>query len=412
MMADLVRNYGDPAAEYAAARDDAGVIDRADRAMVRVYGRDPVRMIQGLVTNDVAGTPADRATYAALLTPKGKMVADLRIIRHGDELLLECDAAALAGVLEHLRRFVPPLFARFEDATQQWSVLGVYGPRSEDVVRTALGDDAVPPAALEDSLVDASAAAGARAAAGANASADARADADGSASADADASSEAPADADANATADASADARAGDSGGVGDREAGVVYAVRTRYAGDHGIDIVVRRDLLDDLRARVEAAGARRIGHATLDVLRIEAGRPRWGYELTEDTIPLEADLLDRAISTTKGCYTGQEVIVRILHRGHVNWHLRGVLFGNSPTPPAGAGIVHPDTGKRVARVTSVCASPAHDQTIGLCYARRELEPPVEARLGDVHGAVVTIVPLPFPVSDVGGPPDIGTAG
>jgi tRNA-modifying protein YgfZ len=360
----IIRHHGEPAAEYAAARDDAGVIERGDRALVRVHGRDPVRMVQGLVTNDVAGAAADRAVYAALLTPKGRMLADLRIIRAADELLLECAAAALDNVLATMRRYVPPLFAKFEDISATWHVLGVHGPRADEVVRAALGDAALPSSTLEDSL------------AGFAPSADAGAAAGGSAVS-----------------------------------SAATAWAVRTRYAGDHGLDIIAPREPAARMHAALVRAGARPFGHAALDVLRIEAGSPRWGAELTEETIPLEADLFERAISTTKGCYTGQEVIVRILHRGHVNWHLRGVLLGDVPAPAQGSEIVHPDTGKRVGRITSACASPRHDQTIALAYVRRELELPVEARLASVDGAAVSIVTLPFPASDLGGAPLIGAS-
>jgi folate-binding protein YgfZ len=353
-MTDPVRSYGDPAAEYRAARDGAGVVDRADRAVVRVFGRDPVRMVQGLVTNDVAAAAADRSVYAALLTPKGRMLADLRILRRDDDLLLECDRGALDNVLATFRKFVPPLFARFEDVSSEHAVIGVYGTEGDDLVRRVLGETAVPAAAVEDAL--------------------ARFDAPGA--------------------------------------ETAHGFAMRTRYAGDAGLDVLVPRAASPHVLRLLLAAGGAPVGHAALDVLRIEAGRPRWGEELTEETIPLEAGLLERAFSTTKGCYTGQEVIVRILHRGHVNWHLRGMLLGEAPAPPKHAGIVHPDTGKRIARITSSCASPRLGQTIALGYARRELELPVEAPLEAVGGRLVTIVPLPFPVSDVGGPPDIGTAG
>src|SRR5690606_15899076 len=134
-----------------------------------------------------------------------------------------------------------------------------------------------------------------------------------------------------------------------------------------------------DALRDALVEHGAHACGHAALDVLRIEAGVPRWGAELDETTIPLEAELGERAISTTKGCYTGQEVIIRILHRGHVNWHVRGLRLGDAPVPARGATLTRSDTDKSVARITSACVSPRFDQTIALGYVRREVEPPAE---------------------------------
>jgi folate-binding protein YgfZ len=149
-------------------------------------------------------------------------------------------------------------------------------------------------------------------------------------------------------------------------------------------------------LFAELVSAGAQPAGHATLDVLRIENARPIWGAELDEDVIPLEADLAERAISETKGCYTGQEVIVRILHRGHVNRHLRGIRLGNQPVPARGTELFQSD-GKKVGVITSACVSPQHEETIGLAYVRREIAPPSILRLGRHDGAKVRVITLPF---------------
>lgn len=326
--ARVPRNYGDPAAEYAAARDAAVLVDRADRAVVRVFGKDPVRMVQGLVTNDLAGAHADRAVRAAVLTPKGRMVAEVRALRTADgDVLLETDAAAREPLVQHLRKFVPPIFARFEDARAAFGLLGVYGAGAGDVVSQAFGAE-LPLAATDDARSVA--------------------------------------------------------------YEGARVFVLRTDYAGDAGYDLIAEAGVLEPLWNALAAAGARPAGHATLDVLRIEAAQPRWGAELSADVIPLEAGL-HGLISQTKGCYTGQEVIVRILHRGHVNRHLRALRFGDAPAPPADAELVHAD-GKIVGRVTSACASPRFGQTIGLGFVRREVEPPAELRLRDVAGPAVEV--------------------
>jgi folate-binding protein YgfZ len=327
------RNYGDPAAEYAAARSAAGLADRPDRCYLRVYGRDPVRMVQGLVTNDVAQASAERAVYAAVLTPKGRMVADVRVFRLGDELLLETDAAALAPLTAHLRRFVPPLFARFEDAP--WRAMTLLGPDAAGVLDRATGAE-LPPAA----------------------------------------------------PADAVRMTRQGEH---------AVLLATTSYAGVPGVDIICAADGADQIREAVLAAGARPVGGATLEVLRIEAGVPRWGAELDENVIPLEAGLRSRAISETKGCYTGQEVIIRILHRGHVNWLRRGMLLGDVPTPAAGAEL-HSEAGRRVGRITSAAWSPRHGQAIALGYVRREVTPGSVLALAPPLAGSATVVELPFP--------------
>lgn len=334
-VATLPRNYGDPAAEYAAARDHVAVVDRSDRAFVRVYGRDPARMVQGLVSNDVTLTAAGRAVYATVLTPKGKMVADVRILRRGDELLLETDAAAAQPLAEHLRKYVPPLFARFDDASAAWNEIGVYGPLARETLQRVLGTT-LPEAFEEDVAIDAS-------------------------------------------------------------FEGAPVALMTTSYPDVAGYDVLCPPAALESLWRGLTGAGARPLGHATLDVLRIEAGRPRWGAELDGNTIPLEAGLRERAISETKGCYTGQEVIIRVLHRGHVNWLLRGMLLGDTPAPAPESPLLRASDQRQVGRITSAAWSPKHAQTIALGYVRREVEPPAPLLLGGPDGPEVTVVALPF---------------
>ena len=114
------------------------------RAVLRVWGRDPVKMVQGLATADLERLADDRAVYTAFLTPKGRMVADARILRHpggteASELLLITHPGAAPGLLDHLRKFVPPLFARFEDVSEAWGIVGVHGPGASGAARAALG---------------------------------------------------------------------------------------------------------------------------------------------------------------------------------------------------------------------------------------------------------------------------------
>ncbi len=311
----LPRHYGDPAGEYEAARRHAVVVDRGDRVVLRVSGRDPVRMLHGLFTNDLAGAAEGAAVYGAFLTPKGRMVADARLVRQGAIVLVETAGAAEAALREHFRKYVPPLFARVEEVSGL-AVLGAYGPDAA----AALGDVAA-------------------------------------------------------------AEGRA------------IRLPPLELPEGDGG-DLVLPADAMEEAWRRLVAAGARPAGHGTLEVLRIEAGRPRWGAELDETVIPLEAGLKERAISTTKGCYTGQEVIIRILHRGHVNRNLRGLLLGDAPDPARGAVLTLPGEERAVGTVTSACASPARGQTVALAYVRREVEP---GRRVIVGGQEAEVVELPF---------------
>ena len=110
---------------------------------------------------------------------------------------------------------------------------------------------------------------------------------------------------------------------------------------------------------------------------------------------------LLPRAISFTKGCYTGQEVIVRIAHRGHVNRHLRGLLLGDAPAPSFRTPLLHPDTGKEIGWTTSAAFSPQLGQTIALGYLRREVGPGDAVRLGAADGPSATVAPASVPLAE-----------
>jgi folate-binding protein YgfZ len=110
------------------------------------------------------------------------------------------------------------------------------------------------------------------------------------------------------------------------------------------------------------------------LEQLRIERGIPRWGNELSEEVIPNEAGLDERAISYTKGCYLGQEIISRIKSLGHVNRHLRGVRLINGSDLQLGDKLV-PEDGKQIGMVTSACSSDRLGGWIGLAYVKRRFD-------------------------------------
>jgi tRNA-modifying protein YgfZ len=320
-------------AAWQAAHERAVLIERTDLAIIRVSGRDPVRMVQGLLTNDVASLPVGGATYAALLTPKGRMLADLRAVRRADDVLLICHAAAAANVRDTLKKYVPPLFARCEDFTSM-QILGVYGPESTRQVAGLL--DPVNFSAIPE------------------------------------------------------------DAGFLATTGGSDVYVVHDLDAGVPGWLMIASPDTLagarSDLANSTELADA-----ATLETLRIEAGRPRWGAELTEEVIPIEAGITGRAISTGKGCYTGQEVVIRILHRGHVNWRLMGFHLGDAEPPPRGTEAFSPGAARAVARITSACHSPALHETIALGYVRREIPAGTALLLGSPDGPQARVTELPF---------------
>jgi folate-binding protein YgfZ len=136
------------------------------------------------------------------------------------------------------------------------------------------------------------------------------------------------------------------------------------------------------------------------LDVLRLEAGVPRFLVDMSDETIPLEAGIEDRAISFTKGCYVGQEIIVRVTTRGggRVARKLVGLVAPGTPAPiPEGSPVYAGD--RAVGRITSSAISPRRGDVIALGYAHRDFTEPGTSLEIDANGErrPVIVHALPF---------------
>lgn len=327
----LVRHFGDATAEYAAATTSVAVFDRSHRARLNVSGRAPLQMLNGVLTGSMPRPPESDddvhrgvATYHAVLTPKGRMVTDLWAWLPGAEaspgVVLDVPVAGHAPLLEAFGRLLPPRLARVGDVTTTTGSISLVGPDAADVVaRLALG-----------LRVDAEAL---RAAYG------------------------------------------EGAWWRVGDPTSGLTV-VRTKEVWPEAFNVYGPSDSVVSLWRRVVEAGATPAGLGVWSTLRVEAGRPAFGTDMDERTIPVEAGIHTRAIDQTKGCYTGQEVIVRIRDRGHVNRHLKRLFLGDVPTPGAGTELFDAtDPAKAVGHVTSAVQSPRDGGVVALAYVRRGVE-------------------------------------
>jgi folate-binding protein YgfZ len=324
------------AAEYALLREDAGVVDRGDRVRVRFDGAQAAATLTGLLTNDVLAVQPGHGQYAAALTPKGKVLADVRVFhRTGGEFLVDVAAAAGPGFLAMVRKYVNPRLTKYTDVSASLACLGVVGPHARQVVAHALSCspatfDLLPPYAHSD----------------------------------------------------------------VPHAGGGVMVARAADYGAD-GFDCFVAANAVAALRDALLASGAAAAAPDALDALRIEAGRPAWGVDMNDDTLSQEAllDTLD-AISYTKGCYTGQEVVARLHFRGHVNKLLRGLRLDAAPGDGARVVVGDADVGD----VRSRAVSPRLG-AIALGMLRREVESGTAVRVqwdGGETTAVVTSLPFP----------------
>jgi folate-binding protein YgfZ len=175
---------------------------------------------------------------------------------------------------------------------------------------------------------------------------------------------------------------------GVSELEAATV--VRATHTAEDGFDLVVDSTRADELRQQIEDAGARPVDQQTFDLLRIEAGIARFGIDMDESNVIPEINL-DEAVSYTKGCYVGQEIIVRIKHRGHPAKKLVGL---KADAPIERGAIINSDS-NQIGRVTSAAVSPKVG-SIGLGYVRYEfLEPGTKVLVDNAINA--TVAELPF---------------
>ena len=335
----IARHFGSPAEEYRFARDQVGFVLRGDVSLLRIHGRAPRQMLHGILTNRIPDPPGTQdggalqgeATYGAILTPKGRMVTDLRLTWLGpseDEgILLAIPAVALEDVTAYFGRYLPPRFAKVEVLDEQMACLSVTGPEAGDVVGSVFGG--TPPRG-GFSLVD------------------------------------------------------GGPGGG------GVLLCDGLEQPSS--VDVYLPVGQLDQAWTNLTEAGAKAVGLGVWDTYRVEGGYPQFGVDMDDGTIPIEAGLGELAFDHEKGCYTGQEVIVRIRHRGRVNWHLRALRFGDV-TPSPGDELFAQGGEKALGRVTSFVESPAFGEVIGLGYVRREVDVPGELCHGSGDGPRVTVL-------------------
>jgi folate-binding protein YgfZ len=337
----ITLRYSAVADEYGALQRGAALFDRSHRARIVFEGDKRGDTLTGLVTNDVGALAPGSGCYAAALTPRGKIIADVRIFARDSDLLVDVPVRAAAGWIGMIRKFVNPRTTRYADRTETLADIGVFGPDSRRIVASLSGVSAETLAAL-----------------------------------------------------------------GAYGHVAGVVdeHAVTVARAPDIGIDgyeLIMPAELRTVAWQRVVELGAQPSGLDAWEIARIEAGRPEWGVDIDESTIPQEANLDGlHAISYTKGCYTGQETVARVHFRGHVNRYLRGLTFSSDAAITTGAQLVD-EAEKIVGDVRSTAISPRLGG-IALAMVRREVAigSAIRAR-SDANEVPVTVAELPFSNDD-----------
>lgn len=304
---------------------------------LRMAGEDRHRFLNSQITADVKTLGAGSGVYAFLPTQKGRAEADLVVLATDDAFWIELPPSTAGAIRAQLEKYV--IVDRVEIEPLERRILSLAGPRATEILGGLVAGDL--PAATRDH--------------------------------------------------------REIEVGGV---EARVVCD--PGFAEDEAaFSIWLRPDAVEAVESALVEADAVLVGHRAWDVRRVEAGRPLWGVDFGVENFPQETGLEDEAVSYTKGCYLGQEVIARIHYRGGVQRRLRGLRFEaavDSGEVESGDALLF--EGKAVGTVGSVVRS-AHLGTIGLAVVHDKAEPGSTVTIADPEGGVergvATVVELPF---------------
>jgi len=334
----LPRDYGDLRGEYDAIRGGVAVLDLSDAGKLQVSGKNSVQFLNGLISNDVKSLKPHEGVLAAFPTIQGKLIALCRVYNLGEYLLLELDAINREKIFKNLSRFVPAGEFIVTDVSDKFALYSLQGPRTMELIEALTGQPI---------------------------------------------------------------DERQYKIGEWQIAEARVFIASHSR-CGETGFDLFVPTEfsqkVLETILERGVIFGARRAGSGAFEIARIEAGVAREGVDAGEDYIILESEL-ESAVSYTKGCYLGQEIIARIHWRGEPAKRLRGLLTDADQTPQPGAELFDGE-GKKVGEITSIARSFALDRFIALGYVHRyHLTPGTEFTLkqGGAEIGRAELVELPF---------------
>ncbi|HZM01715.1 MAG TPA: glycine cleavage T C-terminal barrel domain-containing protein [Candidatus Saccharimonadales bacterium] len=337
---EAVLDYNAPLAEKAALDESAGVLDLSFRGRLCVLGTDRAKFLNGQVTNNVKDLKCGEGCYAALVSAKGKIQSDLHIYVLENEILLDFEPGLNEAVQQRLQKYIIAEDAGVTDVSPHYGLLSVQGPKAAAVVQALPWNFALPekPGAVAKSE----------------------------------------------------------------DATLGEIYLSsrsRTRSGGyDLFVPVAAMQTVLGQLIAEAQKMGGRPCGWRALETARVEAGLPRFGVDMDETN--LAPEVLDTgAISYSKGCYIGQEVIARVRTYGQVAKAFRGFLLPGDLNALPGKGDKLFLNEKEVGYITSAVASPFLKANIALGYVRREANGiGTELQMQTASAKVpVMIVELPF---------------
>ncbi len=338
---ELPEHYGDPQREYRAVRENVALADLSHQGTLLLTGDDRHTFLQNLTSNDLDLLTDSTGISTCLLTAKGKILSNFHLfsLSEGlatDALLIDVEANNVENTKTQLMRY--RMRSKVEIIVPDWGRLLVSGPKAKTLLETCF--NAPLPTLSEKSFFQKQ----------------------------------------------------------IGKTS---VLCIKRSMTGENDYQLYVAVDEIKSLWDRLLEAGAplnlSLVGQNALETLRIEAGLPRYGLDMDEDILPIEAGLQTETISYTKGCYPGQEVMARIKTYGHVNKQLAGLILEGDMLPNKGDKIFQEK--KTVGAVTSVVESPHLGRIIAMAYLRTTVASPGTALELEIDGnrTEAKVVALPF---------------
>ncbi|REK26091.1 MAG: aminomethyl transferase family protein [Planctomycetota bacterium] len=322
-------HFDDPAGEYKAAVERCAVLELPGRARIELTGGDRASFLHNFCTNDINRLAAGEGCEAFVTSVKGRILGHIFVGADTDSLWIDSGPGSDEFLLAHLDKYLITEDVELHNRTGQFGSLLVCGPDAAKCVDNALGIDAGGLAMCHHA------------------------------------------------------------SGVLDER---TVTATRVPFTTQPSYLLTVESELLARLWEMVAATDAQPTGSAVFDVLRIEAGMPVYGRDISEEQIAQEAGRNEAAISFTKGCYLGQEPIARLDALGHVNRELRGLRIESESAPEIGAKVFGETGEKEVGSITSSAACPGEERSVALALRRRECtQPGTLVTIGGAEGERVT---------------------
>jgi folate-binding protein YgfZ len=329
----LPDHFGNPAGEYQSARKTVSLFDLAHRALLQFAGSDRVSFLQGMLSNDVRLLKMFDGQQATILTQQGKVIADVRVLCAMNSIYLDFWEPLKDKILAHFNRYLVADEVEINDPNDEWKMVSLQGPRARNLLARVFANADLPTEPNQHGMVQ---------------------------------------------------------------FDGKPICVVRADHTGEGGFDLIIQNARLEAMVQQLTQLGAAWVGERVQNILRLEAGIPRYGVDFSDETLLLEVGL-ESFYSYTKGCYLGQEVVERIRSRGHVNRKLCGLLLdGNTPADASDAVVAGEF---EVGKITSSAVSLALNRAIALAYIHKGSWLP-GTRLTVRHGGVsiaATVSRLPF---------------